>query len=158
MPSDTTDERYNVLEKNMKKLGYERSALLEILHVAQEIFGYLGINTLKFIAKRVKLPYSKVYGVATFYNYFRLKPKGKHTLVVCLGTACYIKGADEIVKKIEQHYGIKVGETTSENLLSFLSARCFGACALAPVMVCDDVIMGKVSIQNPLCGIEETIK
>lgn len=158
MAGDTTDERYNALEKNIKKLGYERSALLEILHAAQEIFGYLGIDTLKFIAKRVKLPYSKVYGVATFYNYFRLKPKGKHTLVVCLGTACYIKGAEGIIKKIEQHYGIKVGETTSDNLLSLLSARCFGACALAPVMVCDDAIQAKVSTENPLLGIEEMIK
>lgn len=155
---DTTDERYNALEKSMKKLGYEKSALLEILHKTQEIFGYLGIDTLKFIAKRLKLPYSKVYGVATFYNYFRLKPKGKHTLVICLGTACYIKGAQKITQKIEQRYGIKIGETTSDNLISLLSARCFGACALAPVMVCDEMIKAKVSIENPLCDIEEIIK
>lgn len=154
----TTDERYVALERGIKKVAYEKSALIEILHTAQEIFGYLGIDTLKFIAVRLKLPYSKVYGVATFYNHFRLKPKGKHTLVVCLGTACYIKGADKIVQKIEQRYGIKIGETTSDNLLSLLSARCFGACAFAPVMVCDDEIKAKVSIENPLCGIEESLK
>ena len=157
MASSTTDERYKTLEKSIKKAGYEKSALLEILHAAQEIFGYLSLDVLKFIAKRVTLPYSKVYGVATFYNYFRLKPKGKHTIVVCLGTACYIKGADKIVEKIEQRYGIKVGETTSDNFLSLLGARCFGACALAPVLVCDDVIQAKVSPQNPLCMIEESL-
>jgi len=154
----SADDRYNTLEKSMKKLSYEKSALIEVLHGAQDIFGYLGIETLKFIASRLKLPYSKVYGVATFYNYFRLKPKGRHNIVVCLGTACYIKGSNKILEMIEERYGIKAGETTSDEALSILTARCFGSCALAPVMVCDDVIKGKVSLENPLCEIEEMIK
>ena len=154
----SADDRYNTLEKSMKKLSYEKSALIEVLHGAQGIFGYLGIDTLKYIAKRLKLPYSKVYAVATFYNYFRLKPKGRHNIVVCLGTACYIKGSNKILETIEQRYGIKAGETTSDEALSLLTARCFGSCALAPVMVCDDVIKGKVSLENPLCDIEEMIK
>lgn len=153
-----TDDRYNTLEKSMKKLGYDKSGLIEILHTAQETFGYLSIDTLKFIAQRLKLPYSKVYGVATFYNYFRLKPKGRHNVVVCLGTACYIKGSNKILEKMEERFGIKAGETTSDEALSLLTARCFGSCSLAPVMVCDDVIKGKVSLENPLCEIEEMIK
>ena len=156
--SQTVDDRYKTLEKSMKKLGYEKDALIEVLHATQDTFGYLGINTLKFIAKRLKLPYSKVYGVATFYNYFRLKPKGRHSIIVCLGTACYIKGSNKILEKIEKRYGIKVGETTSNESLSLLSARCFGACSLAPVMVCDEQIKGKVSVENPLCDIEGKIK
>ncbi len=156
--STAMDDRYNTLEKSMKKLGYDKSALIETLHTAQETFGYLGIDTLKFIAKRLRLPYSKVYGVATFYNYFRLKPKGKHNVVVCMGTACYIKGSNKILEKIEQRYGIKVGETTHDNVLSLLSARCFGSCSLAPVVVYDDVPKGKVTVEDSLCEIEEMIK
>jgi len=156
--SVATDDRYNTLEKSIKKLGYEGSALIEVLHNTQGVFGYLGVDTLKFIASRLKLPYSKVYGVATFYNYFRLKPKGRHNVVVCLGTACYIKGSNKILEKIEERFGIKAGETTSDEALSLLSARCFGSCSLAPVMVCDDIIKGKVSLENPLCEIEEMIK
>lgn len=154
----SADDRYRTLEKSMKKLSYEKSALIEVLHSAQETFGYLGIDTLKYIAKRLKLPYSKVYGVATFYNYFRLKPKGRHNIVVCLGTACYIKGSDKILEKIEKRYGIKAGETTSDEALSLLTARCFGSCSLAPVIVCDEQIKGKVSLENPLCDIEDIIK
>lgn len=155
---ETVDERYKTLEKSMKKFGYEKNVLIEVLHSAQGIFGYLGIDTLKFVAKRLKLPYSKVYGVATFYNYFRLKPKGRHNIVVCLGTACYIKGSDKILKKIEKRYGIKAGETTSDEALSLLTARCFGSCSLAPVIVCDEQLKGKVSVENPLCDIEEIVK
>lgn len=156
--SQTTDDRYKTLEKSMKKLGYEKNTLIEVLHSAQETFGYLGVDTLKFVAKRLMLPYSKVYGVATFYNYFRLRPKGRHNIVVCLGTACYIKGSDKILEKIEKKFGIKAGETTSDEALSLLTARCFGSCALAPVIVCDEQIKAKVSIENPLCDIEESIK
>lgn len=152
------DDRYNTLEKSIKKLGYDKSSLIEVLHIAQETFGYLGIDTLKFIASRLKLPYSKAYGVATFYNYFRLKPKGKHNVVVCLGTACYIKGSNKILENIEQRYGIKAGETTSDEALSVLTARCFGSCALAPVIVCDDVIKPKITLESSLCEIEEMIK
>ncbi len=152
------DDRYNTLEKSMKKLSYERSALIEVLHSAQGTFGYLGVDTLKFIASRLKLPYSKVYGVATFYNYFRLKPKGRHNVVVCLGTACYIKGSNKILENIEQKYGIKAGETTSDGILSILTARCFGSCALAPVIVCDDVIKPKITLESSISEIEEMIK
>lgn len=152
-----TDARYKMVEKTMKKLGYDRSALIETLHTAQDTFGYLENEVLKFIARRLKLPFSKVYGVATFYHFFRLKPKGKHTAVVCTGTACYIKGADKIVEALEQRFGIKAGETTKDGLLSLLSARCVGSCSLAPIAIYDDKPVGKLSIEQSVSEVEEII-
>lgn len=153
-----TDDRYKMVEKTMKKLGYERSALIETLHTAQETFGYLENNTLKFIAKRLKLPFSKVYGVATFYHFFRLKPKGKHTAVVCMGTACYIKGAAAILETLERKYGIKTGETTSDDLLTLLEARCVGSCSLAPIVIYDNQISGNISIEASLNKMEAMLQ
>lgn len=153
-----TDDRYKMVERTMKKLGYDRSALIETLHIAQETFGYLENDTLKFIARRLKLPYSKVYGVATFYHFFRLKPKGKHTAVVCMGTACYIKGADEILQSLEKRFGIKAGETTKDGLISVLTARCVGSCSLAPIIVCDNKSSGKLTLEDAEKTIEELIK
>lgn len=155
---EIVDDRYKLLQKSMKKVGFDKSALIEILHSTQETFGYLEIDALKFIAKGLKLPYSKVYGVATFYNHFRLKPKGKHNVVVCLGTACYIKGSNKIVEKITQLYGIKPGETTADDSLSLLCARCVGSCSLAPVVVYDNEPKGKLSLEESLQKLEEMIK
>lgn len=152
------DDRYKMVEKTMKKLGYEKSALIETLHSAQETFGYLENETLKFVARRLKLPYSKVYGVATFYHHFRLKPKGKHNAVVCIGTACYIKGANKILSAIEKRYGIKAGETTSDGLLSILTARCVGSCSLAPIVIYDNLPKGNLLLECAIELTEEMIK
>ena len=152
------DDRFKMVEKTIKKLNYDRSALIEALHTAQETFGYLSNDTLKFIAKRLKLPYSKVYGVATFYHFFRLKPNGKHTAVVCTGTACYIKGADKIVKQLEERFGIKEGETTKDGIISVLSARCVGACSLAPIVLYDEKPIGNLSLEQSMDIVEELIK
>lgn len=152
-----SDARFKVIEKVMKKMGYERSALIETLHSAQETFGYLEPTTLKYVAKRLRLPYSKVYGVATFYHYFRLKPKGEHNVVVCMGTACYIKGANKILEKIEQKYNVKAGETTKDNLLSLLTARCVGTCSLAPVVVYDGKSKGKLEVEESMEILKETL-
>ncbi len=152
-----TDDRYKMVEKTMKKLGYDRSALIETLHTAQETFGYLENEVLKFIARRLKLPFSKVYGVATFYHFFRLKPKGKHTTVVCMGTACYIKGADKILASLEERFGVKAGETTKDSLLSLLTARCVGSCSLAPIAIYDNKSVGNLSLEQSLQEVEELI-
>ena len=149
------DDRYKIVEKTMKKLGYDKSALIETLHTAQETFGYLENEVLKFIAKRLKLPFSKVYGVATFYHFFRLKPKGKHTAIVCTGTACYIKGAQKIVEALEEKFGIKSGETTKDNLLSLLTARCVGSCSLAPIAIYDEKPIGNLSVEQ---SVKEIVK
>ena len=150
-----TDDRYKIVEKTMKKLGYQRSALIETLHTAQETFGYLENETLKFIARRLKLPFSKVYGVATFYHFFRLKPKGKHTAVVCIGTACYIKGAQEILETLEKRFDIKAGETSQDGMLSLLTARCVGSCSLAPIVVYDNTTKGDLTTQTAQEIVEE---
>lgn len=157
MPKDI-DDRYKIVEKTMKKSGYDKSALIKTLHTAQNTFGYLEKDTLKFIAKRLKLPFSKVYGVATFYHYFMLKPKGKHNAIVCMGTACYIKGANKILEKMQERYGIDVGETTPDNELSLLTARCVGSCSLAPIVIYDNKAIGKLSLDESLKYTEEMLK
>src|ERR1017187_771922 len=112
------DKRFKILEAHMKKHQFKHDALIEVLHKAQELFGYLEDDLLLFVASNLKLPPSRVYGVATFYHFFTLKPQGKHTCVVCLGTACYVKGADKILAAVEEHTRVKPGETTPDNQVS----------------------------------------
>jgi len=131
------DKRFKILEAHMKKHQFKHDALIEVLHKAQELFGYLEDDLLLFIACKLKLPPSRVYGVATFYHFFALKPQGEHTCVVCLGTACYVKGADKVLAAVEEKAKIKAGETTADNRLSLLTARCIGACGIAPAVVYD---------------------
>src|SRR5579883_2683708 len=133
----SADKRWKIVEATARRYGREPHALIETLHTVQESFGYLDETALRFVAGTLKLPLGKVYGVATFYHFFTLKPKGKHTCVVCLGTACYVKGADRVLAAIEQTSGIKAGETTPNNELSLLTARCIGACGIAPAVVYD---------------------
>src|SRR5246500_574083 len=137
------DKRFKILEVHMKKYQFRQDALIEVLHKAQELFGYLEDDLLLFIAHKLKLPPSRVYGVATFYHFFTLKPQGKHTCVVCTGTACYIKGASTLLEGVRQRYGIGPGETTGDNKLSLLTARCLGSCGLAPAVVLDSAVLGK---------------
>lgn len=144
----STDKRWKIVEGTMRKHGYAPYALIEVLHTAQETFGYLTDEALQFVSEALKVPYSKVYGVATFYNYFTMKPAGEHTCVVCTGTACYINGAPLLLKAIEEVANIKSGETTKNGKVSLLSARCLGACGLAPVAVFDNEVAGKLSAQG----------
>jgi bidirectional [NiFe] hydrogenase diaphorase subunit len=118
--------------------------LIETLHTVQETFGYLDETALRFVAGILRVPLSRVYGAATFYHFFTLKPQGKHTCVVCTGTACYIKGAPALLASIERRFGIKPGETTGDNRLSLLTARCLGSCGLAPAAVLDSAVLGKI--------------
>src|SRR5664279_668646 len=134
------DKRFKILEAHMKKHQFKQDALIEVLHKAQELFGYLEDDLLLFIGYKLKLPASRVYGVATFYHFFTLKPKGKHTCVVCLGTACYVKGADKVLAAVEEKAGIKAGETTADGQISLLTARCIGACGIAPAVVYDGTV------------------
>src|SRR5271165_1331092 len=103
------DKRFKILEAHMKKHQFKQDALIEVLHKAQELFGFLEDDLLLFIAYKLKLPASRVYGVATFYHYFILKPQGRHTCVICMGTACYVKGADRILAAVEADTQIKPG-------------------------------------------------
>ncbi|MCU0784459.1 MAG: bidirectional hydrogenase complex protein HoxE [Verrucomicrobia bacterium] len=140
LPHPSGDKRFKLLEVHMKKHQHRQDALIEVLHKAQELFGFLEDGLLLFIAHGLKLPPGRVYGVATFYHFFTLKPKGRHTCVVCMGTACYVKGADKVVAAIEAHAKIKAGETTADGQLSLLTARCIGACGIAPAVVYDGTV------------------
>ena len=137
------DKRWRIVDAKMRRYGYQSHALIEVLHTVQECFGYLDEESLKFTAAALRVPLSKVYGVATFYNFFNLKPQGEHTCVICMGTACYIKGAPQILTAIEKTAGIKAGETTSDGKISVLTARCFGSCGLAPALVFDGDVLAK---------------
>jgi bidirectional [NiFe] hydrogenase diaphorase subunit len=142
-PSD--DKRWRIVETRMRRLGNRPDALIEALHSAQEAFGFLDDATLRYVGESLAVPPSRVFGVATFYHYFTLKPKGEHTAVVCTGTACYINGAGEILTSIHARLGVKPRETTADGRLSLLTARCLGACSLAPVVIVDGEVEGRVS-------------
>lgn len=123
-------------------------ALLPVLQEAQAIYGYLPIEVQQMVADGLEISLSEVYGVATFYSQFSLTPKGEHRISVCLGTACYVKGADKILAAIEEKLGIKSGECTPDGLFSIDSCRCVGACGLAPVMMVDDEVYGKMTVDQ----------
>ncbi|HMO59213.1 MAG TPA: bidirectional hydrogenase complex protein HoxE [Roseiflexaceae bacterium] len=144
------DNRFRILEATMKRHQYQPDALIEVLHKAQELFGYLTDDLLLLIAQRLKIPSSRVYGVATFYHFFTLTPQGKHRCVVCLGTACYVRGAATLLAALEAQAGVKAGETTADNRLSLLTARCLGACGIAPAVVFDGNVAGHQSVDDVL--------
>ena len=127
----------------------------QTLHKAQELFGYLEDDLLLFVSYKLKLPPSRVYGVATFYHFFTLKPKGEHTCVVCMGTACYVKGADKLIVAVQEDLKIKPGETTADNKVSLLTARCIGACGIAPAVVYDGTVTPR---QTPAMTLEHIKK
>jgi len=147
-PSD--DKRWRIVTAKMRHYGFQRDTLIETLHTVQESFGYLEDDALRFVARSLRVPLSRVYGVATFYNYFTLKPQGQHTCTVCLGTACYIKGAPQLLAAIAQRYGIKPGETTEDGQISLMVARCIGACGLAPAVIFDGETGGNLSAEAML--------
>src|SRR5260370_1371246 len=134
------DKRFKLLEAAMKRHRYQPDALIEVLHTAQELFGWLERDLLYFVARNLKLPPSKVYGVATFYHFFSLKPKGRHTCVICMGTACYVQGADNLLVAAEKELATKAGATTKDGQVSLATARCLGACGIAPAVVMDDTV------------------
>ena len=141
----------------MRRNGYHRTALIETLHVVQEHFGYLDTEALRYVSLSLGVPLSRTFGVSTFYHLFRLKPGGRHSCVVCQGTACYIKGSTEILQRIREVYGIVPGETTADGRLSLLTARCLGTCSLAPVTVVDNTVSGNQDSQKTLEMLERMV-
>jgi NADH:ubiquinone oxidoreductase subunit E len=138
---DMAKELDSVIKKYRKKPG----SLIPVLQEAQELIGYLPPSVQRHIAKGLKLPVSEVHGVVSFYSFFTMKPKGKHNIRVCLGTACYVKGAEEIVKKLSEGLSISVGGITDDKKFSLETVRCLGACGLAPVVVVDKDYHGSLS-------------
>lgn len=144
------DKRLRIIDRTMRMHGNEPHALIETLHAVQETYGFIDTELMKYVAEKLGVPLSKVYGVATFYHFFTLKPQGEHTCVVCTGTACYIGGAKAILDQIAQTHGISAGETTKDNKLSLLTARCLGACGIAPAVVYDGTVAGKQTPESVL--------
>lgn len=142
-PAPATDKRQKLLDAAIRKHGRDPRSLIEVLHTAQELFGYLSPQLLRYVSRAIDVPPSKVYGVATFYHFFTLQPKGKHSCTVCLGTACFVKRAAEIVGALENGFDVKVGGVTKDGNLSLNVARCVGSCGLAPVVIIDDATIGR---------------
>lgn len=136
------DPRLKLVDRAMKRLQYQPDALIEVLHTAQEAFGFLSRDLLAHVSKSLKLPESQVFGVATFYHFFTLRPKGEHSCIVCTGTACYVKGSKEIVNRLEKVFQVRAGQTTADGRLSLGTARCLGNCSLAPMMTLDNRVYG----------------
>lgn len=155
--AQATDPRYKLVERTLKRCHYQQDALIEVLHTAQEAFGFLTDELMTYVARELKLPQSWVYGVATFYHFFSLKPQGEHTCVVCMGTACYVKRSAEIVSVVREKFGIDPGQTTSDGKLSLATARCLGSCGLAPVLVVDNEVLGKETPGSTLKKLKEVV-
>jgi len=151
------DKRWRLVVGTMRRHGFASEALIETLHTVQSAFGCLDMEALRFVAKGLQIPLSRVFGVATFYNHFTLKPQGEHSCVVCLGTACYIKGSAKILEQVEQFSHIAPGETTPDKKVSLIVARCLGTCGLAPAAVFDDEVMGNVQPAQAIAKIQEWI-
>ncbi|MCL6545953.1 MAG: NAD(P)H-dependent oxidoreductase subunit E [Bryobacteraceae bacterium] len=139
------DNRERMLERAMSRHNYSGDALIEVLHTAQELYGHLTPELLATIARKLKLPPSRVLGVTTFYHFFSLAPKGEHTFIVCTGTACYVKGAQALLDKLTHRCQCKPGGTSPDGKVSVAGARCIGSCGLAPAVIYDGNILARVT-------------
>ena len=146
----TADPRLKLVDRAIKKFDARGDALLEVLNTAQEAFGYLSPELIGYVSHELHVPIARVYGVATFYHLFTFKPKGEHTCIVCLGTACYVKGAGDIVAALESEYSVRSGQTTEDGKLSLTTARCLGSCGLAPMLVLDGEVLARNNPQNTI--------
>jgi NADH:ubiquinone oxidoreductase subunit E len=129
------------IDENRNKKGY----LIPVLHMAQTVFGYLPSEVQNFVAREMNISVSIITGVVSFYSYFKLFPAGRHTITVCLGTACYVRGAKKILEALEKKLGVNIGKTTEDRRFSLGAQRCLGACGLAPVIMIDKDIHGRMS-------------
>jgi len=143
IPED--NPQYKALKREIIRYRRKPGPLIQVLHRAQEIFGYLPPEVQFFVAKELNVPLSSVYGVVTFYNFFRTEPVAKHIINICMGTACHVKGAANVAEALSKELGIKIGETTEDKMFTLSTARCFGACGLAPVMMINDEVYGKLT-------------
>ena len=151
------DKRRLILDATLKRHQFRQDALIEALHSAQNLYGFLTPELLWYVARRLALPPSKVYGVATFYNFFTLKPAGEHALVLCQGTACYIRGAPRLADAVRAEFGIGAGQTTRDNRLSLVTARCLGSCGLAPAAILDGRVLSRLTPDAVIARLRETL-
>ena len=144
MPFKGTKEQEEKLLAVIGRHKEERGAIIQVLHEAQEIYGYLPIEVQKIISAELNVPLAEIYGIVTFYSQFSLNPKGEYQIGVCLGTACYVKGSGEILEEIKELLGIDVGECTPDGKFSIDATRCIGVCGLAPVITINDDVYGRL--------------
>lgn len=156
-PHPSGDERYKAIDRTMKLYDYEADALLEVLNSAQETMGYLSEDLLIYVAQHLNVPLVQVYGVATFYHMFTFEPLGENNCIICTGTACHVKGANEIVEALGGQYGIAAGDTTADGLFSLRTARCLGSCGLAPVVVLNGQVSGKATPDGVVRRVREVV-
>jgi len=147
-----SDIKVKVKEQDLKKIkeicksfDNKPGELINVLHKTQEHFGYLPAEIQEVVAQELDMSVAKVYGVVTFYSFFTMIPKGKHPISICTGTACYVRGADNVLQEFKRQLGIEVGETTEDGKYSLSGLRCVGACGLAPVVLVGDKTYGRVS-------------
>lgn len=144
---DLQDEKIIELKEYInqtKSRDYSESYLIAVLHKVQGLFGYLSREVMDIVAEEMNIPTAHIWGVATFYHYFNLKPIGKHVVSVCMGTACYVKGADKVLETLKKELGVDTNETSPDGLFTLQEARCLGACGIAPVIMIDDKIYGQL--------------
>lgn len=146
--SQCNNKLFEELDAFIDSLPTKKGALIQVLHHAQGLFGYLPKEVQLHIAKKLDISPAKVYGVVSFYSYFTTEQKGEYKISVCLGTVCFVKGADKILAEFEKQLGIKSGETTSDLMFSLEGLRCVGACGLAPVVVVNGKVYGQVTVDQ----------
>ncbi len=143
--SETEQEKLERINQVIEEYQSREGSLIQILHLAQGIYGYLPLHLQQFIAAKLNLPLSKVYGVTTFYSFFSIQPRGEYTIKVCLGTACYVRGGKKIVERLKEILGIEIGETTADRKFTLEVMRCLGACGLAPAITINGQVFKQVN-------------
>lgn len=143
-----SDERIEKLKDIISENKDTKGGLIPVLHGVQGLYGYLPEESLKIVSEELDIPMTEIYGVASFYHFFSLEPKGEHVIRVCLGTACYVKGSQSLINRLSQELNVEVGKTTDDGKFTLEATRCLGACGLAPVMTVDDKVYGKVTLDD----------
>ncbi|HET7722744.1 MAG TPA: NAD(P)H-dependent oxidoreductase subunit E [Acidimicrobiales bacterium] len=154
-PSD--DRRWRAVDSRIRRLGGKPDGLIEVLHAVQEAFGHLDRDALAYVSASLRVPLSKVFGVATFYSYFTLEPAGEHTCVVCTGTVCYIDGAAGLLAAVKAEFEVGPGETSADGRLSVLTVRCVGSCSLSPLVIVDGETSGRLTPAGVVARLHETL-
>jgi NADH:ubiquinone oxidoreductase subunit E len=152
-----SQEEIQELDKLIEKHGRDEHQLIPLLEKVQVLLGYIPVSVQERISEKTGIPPNHIYGVVSFYSFFSMEAKARHRIQVCMGTACYVKGGKEIAEKIEADYNVKSGESTEDGRFTYDNTRCFGACGLAPILVVDGKIFGKVSVES-IDGILEEYK
>ncbi len=142
------ESKVQELKEVCKKFDYDKSELINVLHAAQGIFGYLPAEVQEIVADQLNVNIAHVYGVVTFYSFFTMTPKGEHPISICMGTACYVRGAEKVLAEFKRLLDVKVGETTPDGKFSVSSLRCVGACGLAPVVTVGEKVYGRVAPED----------